>query len=461
MRCWVRVVAIGIAAWVLACIAEPAPCAARSRGIASEGCDGCHSTGAEPLVRLTAMGEAVPGQALRLLLEIETKNGPTAGFYLTTDIAGTLSSVAGQGTQVFGDGIAHTSPKSGSGFVRFELSWMAPADPTGVEFRVWAVSANDNRSSSGDGASFTNLLLASGCDGEMYFRDADGDGFGSSSFGMRLDCEQREGFTTIEGDCNENNADINPSATEYCNERDDDCDGPVDEGALPQLHYPDPDGDGHGQIGSEGVLDCPPPRGYAPTHDDCLEGEVSVFPGAEEVCDGRDNDCDGQYDERVKPICGFGWCARESWSCRPEDCTPGEPRAEECNAFDEDCDEVLDEDVDCGADLVCSQEGYCVDASTAGGSAGPDAAVNPGGAGGQGSTPTAGTSSSPPVMTPDPDAPTPRSMGGCSALRSRPAGRAEPTAPCAMALWILLACRHFLRPRAPRPTRKEPTIRSL
>lgn len=308
------------------------------------------------------MGEASPGQALRLLLEIEATNGPVAGFYLTAD-AGGLSPIAGQGTQVLGSGIAHSSPKSGSGFVRFEIDWIAPAEPAGVVFRVWAVSANNNKSSGGDGGSTTTLAVVSGCEGEPYFRDGDRDGYGSATFGMRLDCAQREGYTTVEGDCDENNAAINPSVEEYCNEHDDDCDGVVDEGSLPQAHYPDPDGDGHGQPGSESVLECPPPPSYAPSDDDCLEGDDGAYPGATEVCDGHDNDCDNQADERVKPACGVGWCRRESWSCNESDCTPGEPRAEECNAFDDDCDDVLDEGVDCGAGLEC-QAGYCVPEGT-------------------------------------------------------------------------------------------------
>src|SRR5262249_10155622 len=149
------------------------------------------------------------------------------------------------------------------------------------------------------------------------------------------------------------NADINPGAEEYCNEHDDDCDGAIDEGSLPQTHYPDPDGDGHGQNGSEGVLECPPPPGYAPSDDDCVEGDATAYPGAEEVCDGHDNDCDNQSDERVRPTCGLGWCRRESWSCNVADCTPGEPREEECNAFDDDCDDVLDEGATCEAGLSC------------------------------------------------------------------------------------------------------------
>ena len=441
MRCWwVRVGAIGLVAWVLSGALAPAPCAARAGGIAARGCNGCHNGGDEPQVRLMASSEAAPGQPLSLLLEIETKNGPTAGFFLTAD-AGTLSTVAGQGTQLFEGGLAHSSPKQGSGFVRFELSWTAPAEPTGVMFEVWAVSANDNDRSSEDGASSTRLSLAVGCDGVMYFRDADRDGFGSAASGTRLDCEPREGYAEIEGDCNENDAKVNPDAEEYCNEHDDDCDDLVDEGSLPQAHYPDPDGDGHGEPGSEAVLDCPPPPLYAPTDDDCEEGDDTAYPGATEVCDGHDNDCDSQSDERVKPTCGVGWCRRESWSCDVEDCEPGEPRAELCNAFDEDCDDVLDEGAECDAGLVC-QAGLCVASSGADpdpgqGAAGPSDAGQ-GSAGQPGVTPaepTSGTQS--PVDVDAGSAMPAKSAAGCSIPRTGTTSGAERTAFCALALVLL------------------------
>jgi hypothetical protein len=437
MRWWLRAGAVGFVAWVLSCVAAPTPCAARARGIAARSCNGCHNGGAEPQVRLMALTEGAPGQALRLLLEIETKNGPTAGFYLTAD-EGSLSAVSGQGAQVFADGgLAHSSPKQGSGFVQFELDWTAPADPTGVVFEVWAVSANDNDRSTGDAEGSTTLTLAVGCDGLMYFRDTDRDGYGSAASGIRLDCEPRDGYATLEGDCDQNNADINPSADEYCNERDDDCDDLIDEGSLPQAHYPDPDGDGHGQPGSESTLECPPPPAHAPTDDDCAEGDPTAHPGATEICDGHDNDCNGQSDERVKPTCGVGWCRRESWSCDVEDCEPGEPREELCNAFDEDCDDVLDEGAECEGGLVC-QEGVCVVAGGAGRSGAGSSEAGRGSAGQQGVMPAEPTAEpqSPVEVDAGSAKPAP-SDAGCAVSRIGTTPWSQHAAFCAVALSLL------------------------
>jgi|GEM_PF-4078743 len=69
------------------------------------------------------------------------------------------------------------------------------------------------------------------------------------------------------------------------------------------LVYPDADGDGHGAAGAEGRRVCGRvPAGYSTVADDCDDrpGVGALFhPGAAEVCDGLDNDCDGLRDEGV------------------------------------------------------------------------------------------------------------------------------------------------------------------
>ncbi|MDY0058837.1 MAG: MopE-related protein [Myxococcota bacterium] len=78
-----------------------------------------------------------------------------------------------------------------------------------------------------------------------------------------------------------------------CDGQDNDCDGQVDEGLST-----DADGDGHYAPGS-----CRQPA------DDCDDGHRTVHPGAEELLDGLDNDCDELVDcDDDTPLVGCPGC---------------------------------------------------------------------------------------------------------------------------------------------------------
>jgi hypothetical protein len=63
-----------------------------------------------------------------------------------------------------------------------------------------------------------------------------------------------------------------------------------------QTYYQDNDGDGYGQTSSS-VQDCTQPTGYTTQGGDCNDAQIAVNPGATEVCNLIDDDCDGSIDE--------------------------------------------------------------------------------------------------------------------------------------------------------------------
>ena len=114
--------------------------------------------------------------------------------------------------------------------------------------------------------------------------DGDGDGHGDLACGG--------------DDCDDGDADIHPGADEYCNGVDDDCDATVDEDdALDAgTWYADTDQDSYGDAAVSEV-DCAQPAGYVANGTDCDDGDPHQHPGAVEVCNGEDDDCDGATDE--------------------------------------------------------------------------------------------------------------------------------------------------------------------
>jgi hypothetical protein len=127
---------------------------------------------------------------------------------------------------------------------------------------------------------------------------------------------------------------------EECNGLDDDCNGKTDD-----------DGKGNqmsasctASNGLTGTKYCSAGV-WGPCASDCT-------PQAEE-CDGKDNDCDGKTDEDDKGeplvttctasnnIAGSKICANGKWGDCKSNCSP---KAEECNGVDDDCDGKIDED---------------------------------------------------------------------------------------------------------------------
>jgi len=81
---------------------------------------------------------------------------------------------------------------------------------------------------------------------------------------------------------------------------------------------------------------------------DCDDSDPETYPGAPEICDGKDNNCNGQDDEGIPPVlCGKGVCKHTATSCvsgTPVECDPFEGAgAEICNGLDSDCNGEVDD----------------------------------------------------------------------------------------------------------------------
>jgi hypothetical protein len=128
----------------------------------------------------------------------------------------------------------------------------------------------------------------------LWFADNDGDGYGNPVLTV-MACAAPSGYVSNGTDCADNNAQIYPGATETCNGLDDDCDGAVDEN-LGSMWYADADADGFGNP-MISVMSCTQPLGYVTNNTDCADNDPLRYPGALEICNGLDDDCDGQIDE--------------------------------------------------------------------------------------------------------------------------------------------------------------------
>jgi hypothetical protein len=209
------------------------------------------------------------------------------------------------------------------------------------------------------------------CDGEVdeadavdarpWYVDADGDGHGAPGVGEPA-CSAPTGYSIDDYDCDDDDDAVSPSATETCGDGiDQDCNG-ADRSAT--THYADVDGDGYGDPRSTKAL-CYPGGGYVTDKTDCDDEDDTVSPVGTEVCDERDNDCDGTVDEGVTTTFyddqdgdGYGVDDREEYACSLPyghatvggDCDDGDPEVNPATA--EVDDDGVDNDCDGSADSI-------------------------------------------------------------------------------------------------------------
>ncbi|MDF3028033.1 MAG: hypothetical protein K0S23_2340 [Fluviicola sp.] len=154
---------------------------------------------------------------------------------------------------------------------------------------------------------------------QTYYADTDDDGFGDPAVPV-TDCSAPAGYVTDNTDCDDTNEEEFPGAVWYADTDNDglgdngtsqvsctqpanyvsdntDCDDTDDQIGSIVIYYVDADGDGFGDATDAGTNSCAPIAGSVTNADDCDDSDDQVNPTATEVCDGFDNNCDGDIDE--------------------------------------------------------------------------------------------------------------------------------------------------------------------
>ena len=137
----------------------------------------------------------------------------------------------------------------------------------------------------------------SAADAITWFRDADADGYGNLAQ-TAVTCTRPAGFVADSTDCNDAVATISPAIIELCNGFDDNCNEATDEPAAADARdwYQDIDSDGDGNAANS-IRSCYADPGYVATATDCNDADPFIFVGADELCDGVDNDCNVIVDD--------------------------------------------------------------------------------------------------------------------------------------------------------------------
>lgn len=170
------------------------------------------------------------------------------------------------------------------------------------------------------------LLLTTACGVLDYPHDLDGDG-----------------VTVEDGDLCDADPTRYPGQIELPDHVDNDCDNDIDEGTL----WDDADGDGFCEEGDENGQ-CVQ---AASVPGDCDDNEPASWPGAAEIDDDLDNDCDDLIDEDLDTTDDDGdGFADVDGDCNDYDATIFPTAVETCNWIDDDCDQQIDEDFDIDVD---------------------------------------------------------------------------------------------------------------
>ena len=267
--------------------------------------------------------------------------------------------------------LAYFVDSDGDGFGGDALAPKCQCAPLGVDPALVAGDCLDSSKAVYPGAPEICDTLDNNCDGitdpvgsggcQAHYFDGDGDGYGTGA--SECSCGADGSFTAVlDGDCDDTAASIHPGAAEICNGKDDNCNGQTDEGVAGGTYYQDSDGDGYGNS-TVVVNSCVAPAGYVALGGDCNDNNSNIHPGAAEICDGLDNNCNGQTDENggtslfyvdgdgdgygagpsVALCQATGGYASKNGDCNDQNAAIYPGATEICNGIDDNCNGQTDE----------------------------------------------------------------------------------------------------------------------
>ena len=188
------------------------------------------------------------------------------------------------------------------------------------------------------------------CDGEVdegastFYADTDGDGYGDSSVSTE-GCTADSGYVSDSTDCDDSDGEVNPGATEICDDIDNDCDELIDDAdsgldtSTASTWYADGDGDGYGDPDASQTT-CDAASGYLSDNTDCDDDDDDTYPGAASTSSSCMTDADGDGYGDDSPASGV----TAGDDCDDTDSTVNTAASEICDSIDNDCDGATDDD---------------------------------------------------------------------------------------------------------------------
>ena len=235
-----------------------------------------------------------------------------------------LGSVISNGTVLATDFILRVEladPSSGTNnYDRWEVlqsnneRWFYTTDTNLISDPCNATWAIDFGASAGDAGCSTISICPPTSEDTTWYEDSDSDTFGNPNV-SQVSETQPTGYVLNNTDCDDNDDTVNATTT----------------------YYVDADSDGYGTT-AEDLCEVTAPVGYAILGGDCDDDNTAIYPGATEVCDGFDNNCDGNIDEGLTDCDDnqdiYDYCGDKSKENKVIICHNGKDKCVNLNALD-------------------------------------------------------------------------------------------------------------------------------